>query len=333
MSKSVIVTGGSGYVGQRILGELLSRNYKVIAIVRSQKSLDTLNTLFQNPPNLIFEIVPELDKPNALDHILQKYPDVEAFISGAAVVKFQADDFEKEVITPTIDIVKNTLTSIKNHAPQIKKVIFTSSAVVLSSPETIFSYDKVYSDNDWTPVTRDHVEQGGGMVAYFVAKKLSEQAAWEFKDQENPDFDIIAIQPTFVVGPAEFDSEVTFEKQPSTAAMIVGLLNLKPTDPIPVFANGWIDIRDVAKAHVDAIESEKYANQRVLLEADKFTYDHVVKIIVDNFPEYKDKLPKPNPVDETAFVKVDDSRSRGIVGFEYKPLENAVVDLIKQLHK
>lgn len=30
MSKTVILTGASGYVGQHILGELLYQNYKVI---------------------------------------------------------------------------------------------------------------------------------------------------------------------------------------------------------------------------------------------------------------------------------------------------------------
>ena len=55
------------------------------------------------------------------------------------------------------------------------------------------------------------------------------------------------------------------------------------------------------------------------------------KTIIDNFPSYKDKLPTPNPVPHSKFVKPKDERSRKIIGFSLRSLGDSVVDLVKQI--
>ena len=55
--------------------------------------------------------------------------------------------------------------------------------------------------------------------------------------------------------------------------------------------------------HVDVITSEKASNQRILIESGKVTNDNIIQTIIDNFPSYKDKLPTPNPVPHSKFVK------------------------------
>lgn len=330
MSQTVILTGATGYVGQHILGELLDSRYKVIAIVRSQKSSDTLSKLFKQNPNLEFEIVEQLDKPHALDKVLEKHQEAATFISTAAVVTFQAEDYERDVINPAIDLVKNIFSSIKDHAPQINRVILTSSSASVVGLDKAFAYDAEYSDNDWSPLTRE-MSTLDGTMAYFASKKLAEEEAWKFIKEEKPKFDLVAIMPALVLGPVRFSSELSNGKFPSTSGMIGGLLHLKPDDAIPPMTAGAVDVRDVARLHVDVIASESASNQRILVESDKITNDNIIQTIIDNFPTYKNKLPTPNPVSHSKFVKPNDERSRKIIGFSLRPLKDSVVDLIKQI--
>lgn len=330
MSKTVILTGASGYVGQHILGELLYQNYKVIAIVRSQKSSDTLSKLFKQTPKLQFEIVEQFDKPHALDKVLEKHKEATIFISTAAVVTFHAEDYERDVLDPAIDLVKNIFSSIKEHAPQITRVILTSSSASVVGLDKAFSYDAEYSDNDWSPFTRE-MSTLDGTMAYFASKKLAEKEAWKFLKEEKPNFDLVAIMPALILGPARFSSELKNGKFPSTSGMIGRLLHLKSDDPIQPMAAGAVDVRDVAKVHVDVITSVKASNQRILVESGKVTNDNIIQTIIDNFPSYKDKLPTPNPVPHSKFVKPKDERSRKIIGFSLRSLDDSVVDLVKQI--
>lgn len=336
---SVIITGATGYLGQHILGELLSLNYKVIAIVRSKDSQDKLDKLFNGNGNgndddnsnlLSFEIIPELDKPHTLDSILSKHPEVTTFINTALVVKFTADDYAKEIIDPSINIIKYTLTSIKDNAPNIKRVILTSSLASMIGPDKAFGYSGEYSDDDWSPLNYE-LGKINGTMAYFTAKKLAEQEAWNFIKQQKPNFDFVAIMPSLIIGPVKFESEITKDYQPSTSGMIGGLLKLKPNDKIPELVAGAVDVRDVAKIHAIAIKDSKFSNQRILLESNKITNDNIIQIIIDNFPSWKSKLPKPNPINESNFVKPNDKKSKKLIGFELRNLDDSVIDLIKQI--
>ena len=60
MSKTVILTGASGYVGQHILGELLDQNYKVIAIVRSQNHQIHYQNYSNKTPNYNLKLLNNL---------------------------------------------------------------------------------------------------------------------------------------------------------------------------------------------------------------------------------------------------------------------------------
>ena len=86
---------------------------------------------------------------------------------------------ERDVLDPAIDLVKNIFSSIKEHAPQITRVILTSSSASVVGLDKAFSYDAEYSDNDWSPFTREMSTLDGSTMAYFASKKLAEKEALE----------------------------------------------------------------------------------------------------------------------------------------------------------
>jgi nucleoside-diphosphate-sugar epimerase len=59
---------------------------------------------------------------------------------------------------------------------------------------------RVWTEDDWNPSTWEDGLKGNISTAYGVSKTYAEKAAWEFMETENPDFDLIALNPPGVFG-------------------------------------------------------------------------------------------------------------------------------------
>lgn len=53
----------------------------------------------------------------------------------------------------------------------------------------------------------------------------------------------------------------------------------------------WVDVRDLALAHVKAAELPDAANKRFYVTAGHFSNEEAADIMRDNFPELKNELP------------------------------------------
>ena len=90
----------------------------------------------------------------------------------------------------------------------------------------------------------------------IVDPKIAEKAAWDFiKSNDNVKFSLSTINPSFVFGPQSFGSEIK-QSLNTSSEIINSILKLKPNDSIPASKGGWVDVRDVAKAHIIAFENE-----------------------------------------------------------------------------
>lgn len=91
-------------------------------------------------------------------------------------------------------------------------------------------------------------------------------------------------------------------------------------------------MRDVARAHVEAMQLPAAANQRFLAHGGEFNNRLIVDLIRKHFPEYDSALPPQSAEGgdypaEGAF-EVDNARSKEVLGIKYKALEDTVVDTI-----
>lgn len=109
----------------------------------------------------------------------------------------------------------------------------------------------------------------------------------------------------------------------------------KAKDEIP--ATGvffWVDVRDVALAHVKAFEVDEAANKRFFVLSGYFSNKEVADIIRKNFPDQKDLPSEKTPggeFPEDGFAKYDNSRSKEVLGLKYYSLEQTIVDTVKSL--
>jgi len=94
-------------------------------------------------------------------------------------------------------------------------------------------------------------------------------------EEQKPHFDIITINPPMVFGPMEHD--VTLESLNESNAQIWRIISGGKDAKVPPTGTwGWVDVRDVAAAHVASIESGCKGNQRFLLCAGDFTWQKVL---------------------------------------------------------
>lgn len=213
------------------------------------------------------------------------------------------------------------LKAIKAHAPTVKRVVITSSFAAIINPSKGLWPGHTYSESDWNPLTQEEAVQNNSN-GYRASKTFAEKAAWEFIEKEKPNFSLATINPPLVFGPvvhylASLDGLNTSNER--VRDLIQG--KSKDADEIPetgVFI--WVDVRDVADAHVKAMEVEKAANKRFFCVAGTFCNRDVVDIIRKNFPKHASGLPKENAKggnkpDE--MFDFDNKRSIDILGLKY----------------
>lgn len=98
----------------------------------------------------------------------------------------------------------------------------------------------------------------------------------------------------------------------------------------------WVDVRDVAEAHVAAAEKENAANKRFFTLAGHFSNKEIGQIIKKNFPEFQD-LPSdstpggdyPEGGVEKSYFGFNNERSIQVLGIKYRSFEESIVDTVK----
>ena len=106
---------------------------------------------------------------------------------------------------------------------------------------------------------------------YFYSKTLAERSAWDYIEKENPAFELVVINPGVVIGPSLVPSlntsnQILRDVLAGTYPMIISI------------SWGFVDVRDVAHAHILAMENEK-AKGRYLCTSETLGMVEVVSIL------------------------------------------------------
>ena len=251
----VLVTGATGYIATHAIQQLLaSGKYRVRGTIRSLKSEEKVKALK--------ELVPDAKYPLDLcEADLQNKESWPPAVQGCKYVLHIASPFpsgvpknpEREVIRPAVDGTLNVLTAC-SESGSVKKVVLTSSIAAISCggighPNR---QEHVYTEEDWSPPE--------ACPPYERSKTLAEKAAWDFMKElpEEKKFDLSVINPGFVQGPALTKASGT------SVGMVLSMLAGKfPGAPDVAF--GVVDVRDVAQAHITAMEKPECNGNRYLL--------------------------------------------------------------------
>lgn len=96
----------------------------------------------------------------------------------------------------------------------------------------------------------------------------------------------------------------------------------------------WVDVRDVAMAHVKAMETPAASNKRFFVTAGHFSNSQIAEVVRKNFPEYKDVAPDPSVPGgrlPDSVYKADNSQTVNTLGIQFTSFDKCIVDLVKSL--
>jgi nucleoside-diphosphate-sugar epimerase len=88
-----------------------------------------------------------------------------------------------------------------------------------------------------------------------------------------------------------------------------------------------IDVRDAAKAHIDALEQPQ-ASGRYLLCSASITWTQFIEALKKNFPNIK--FPEQQGQDPTEMRTIDCTKAKTDLKFDFIPYEKTIVDTAKQ---
>ncbi|OQE31542.1 hypothetical protein PENSTE_c001G04262 [Penicillium steckii] len=328
----VLLTGGSGFIAAHIVDILLSHGFDLVVTVRSE---DKGKRILQAHPDaskdkLSFVIVKDVAQEGAFDEAVKSDPPFDYVLHTASPFHFNVQDPVKDFLDPAIKGTTGILKAIKASAPSVKRVVITSSFAAIVNAK---KHPNVYSEQNWNPVTWEEAMDHSNV--YRASKTFAEKAAWDFVEKEKPNFDIATINPPLVFGPIVHylnSLEAINTSNQRLRNIIQGQFKAQ-IPPTGTFT--WVDVRDVALAHVRAIEVEKAGGQRFFVTAGYFSNKDLVDIIRENRPQLESKLPSnDSPNDLPADIyKIDNSRSKEVLGIKYRPLKETISDTVDSLLK
>ena len=239
----VAVTGASGYLGSFIVAELLKQGYIVRAVVRDPSNAEKTKHLKDLPiateENLTFH------KGNLLEEgsYDNAFSGCDAVIHTAATVEvLRVKDPQKQIVDPSVKGVRNVLQSVEK-SKSIKTYVHTSSVAAIhqrDKPST-FIHDES-SWNNFAKLSND---------PYGFAKASAEKVVWEWS-KEHEHVKVRICNPSIVLGPIMTKAHT----KSSTYFCREAIYN---NSVPPIFAT-VVDVRDVAEAHVKALELQSKAN-------------------------------------------------------------------------
>jgi len=268
--ETVLVTGGTGFVGVHCILQLLQKGYNVKTTVRNLKRKDEVFEMLKNGGitsfgNLEF-IEADLTKNDNWDEAVKNCTYI---LHVASPIFLSIPKDENEMIRPAVDGALRVLKAARNAG--VKRVVMTSNfgAVGYShkDPNTIIT------EKEWT----DPNEKG--LTAYNKSKVLAEKAAWDFMKTEGGNLELAVINPMGIFG------------QSLSPVLSSGFELLKnildgSMKAIPNLTLGIVDVRDVADLHIRAMTNPEAKGQRFLaLSGGTMSLPQIAQLLKKEMPE------------------------------------------------
>ena len=249
-----LVTGSAGYLGTRIVQQLLAAGHRVRASVRDvthDKKVGALRRLCPGARHPLDVVEAELLTPDAWPAAVKGCTHVIHTASPVPVVSPRNED---DVIRPAVEGTLNLLRACRD-SKSVKRVVLTSSVMAISGGFKRGGDGKVYTEDDWAdPV---------GELPYPKSKVLAEMAAWHFVENlpDDEKFELVVINPSMIFGPvlsAGFTLSLEIPKR-----LLERLMSVLVSLNLPC-----VDVRDVAAAHVVALTADGVAGRRHIVRGE-----------------------------------------------------------------
>jgi dihydroflavonol-4-reductase len=334
--QTVLVTGGSGFLGGWCLVELLQRSYRARTTVRDLARESEVRTA----------VGTQVDARDRLDVVaadLTKDDGWADAVAGCDYVLHVASPFPPaqpkdpdELIVPARDGTLRVLRA--SLAAGVKRIVLTSSVAAVRRPAAdSVANGRDLTEDDWNDPDNPHT------TPYTRSKTIAERAAWDFMRAEGAEDRLVTVQPGAIIGPL-LGSDRSYSLQ-AVERMLTGKM-----PGLPRLGFSFIDVRDVAALEVAAMSAAEAGGQRLIAASTFLWFSDVAAILREQLGPDARKVPRRGVPDFVVRVlarfdpelrsivgelghkttySVDNARRR--VGWSPRPMQETIVDCARSL--
>ncbi|MDB5433824.1 MAG: dependent epimerase/dehydratase family protein [Phenylobacterium sp.] len=331
--ETVLVTGGSGYIGGWCVAGLLQQGYVVRTTVRDlakEAAVRASLGKLVDPGNRLSFHAANLTADDGWDAAAEGCDYVLHVASPLGV----ADPKDaNELIVPAREGAKRAVgAAIK---AGVKRVVLTSSVAATSKGSA--GGDWTSDESVWTDV------KAGKVGAYAQSKTLAERAAWDLVSAAGGKTTLATVNPALVLGP------VTSGDFSESIQVVERLLSGR-VPGLPRLGFNIVDVRDVADLHIRAMTDPKAAGERFIAAAHFAWMGDLAALLRQRLGEGAAKVPTrkvPDFVIRLAGLFDKDlgsvtpnlghrhdyssAKAQSVLGWKPRPLEETVLDCARSL--
>ncbi|WP_257455146.1 SDR family oxidoreductase [Archangium lipolyticum] len=273
---TVLVTGGSGFIGSHCILRLLAAGHQVRTTVRSLEREGDVRAMLKQggaePGDRLSFVAADLENDAG-------WPQA---VAGCEFVLHVASPFppnipknEEELLVPAREGALRVLRA--SRAAGVKRVVLTSSFAAIGYGQN--PRGTPFNESNWTDL------QGDDVIPYVKSKTLAERAAWDFIANEGGGLELSVINPVGVFGPV-------LGPDYSTSILMVQRLMDGAMPGCPRLYFGIVDVRDVADLHILAMAHPAAKGERFLAVAGDFMpIIGIAKVLKDRMGTWARRVP------------------------------------------
>jgi dihydroflavonol-4-reductase len=269
--KTVLVTGGSGYLGGWCIVELLRRGYRVRTTVRNASREHEVHagvdTEIDSHHNLTVHQA-DLLSDDHWDHVIDGCDYVLHVASPLPVSQPKDPD---ELILParegTERVVRRALDA------GVQRVVLTSSVAAIRGGNE----GRALDESIWTDLSSPD------LTPYVQSKTIAEQAAWGLAAERDARERVAAVNPTVIIGPVLSDD--------TSASLEVITRLLKGMPAMPRLGFGLVDVRDVADLEIRAMIAPEAGGERFVANARWLWMSEIAAVLRERLGPRASKVP------------------------------------------
>jgi dihydroflavonol-4-reductase len=330
--KTVLVTGGSGFLGGWCLVELLERGYRVRTTVRDSSREPQIRARLDSQ-------VVAGDRLSVLAADLRSDDGWEQAVTGCDYVLHVASPFPAvqprnpdDLIVPAREGTLRVLTASLEAG--VSRIVVTSSVAAIRGG--VESSSAPLTEEDWTDP--DNLK----LTPYTRSKTIAERAAWDCVRERGEVEKLAVINPGAILGP------VLSDDRSYSLELIERLLGGMPGAPRIGFS--IVDVRDVADLQVRAMTVSEAGGQRFIAVGQFLWMSEVAEVLRDRLGTAAAKVPRrtvPNLVVRGMGifdpgiravvsqlgqkVELSSEKAEARLGWSPRPVEETIVDCAQSL--
>jgi nucleoside-diphosphate-sugar epimerase len=251
MSRTIVVTGITGFIAQEIAVRLLGAGHQVRGTLRRLDRQHEVRAALAGrtsfPHDHLSFAVATLEQDEGWAAVMRN---ADGVMHCASPFPLEQPRDPDALVGPARDGALRVLEAAL--AAGVRRVVMTSSVAAVADGHRAPIHP--FTEAHWTEV------DGPGVTPYARSKTLAERAAWTWARQ-HPELELVTILPGLVLGPVV---SADFGVSPE----LIRRLLAREVPGSPRIGFSVVDVRDVADAHLQAFDVPSAANQRFICTTD-----------------------------------------------------------------